>query len=156
MSDIEQQNIMLYSPRQMEIATFLGGPLCGIYMLSANYKRLEKTEYARNVIFIGSILTVLYMLGALHPLIDNFPQGVYQAIPVLMVWGICKKYHISREGIIEEERYTFRSNWTVFIVSIIGMAFIVILMFAMSFFVYEILGLSFGEEFLLDPKSDTS
>ena len=154
MSDIEQQNIMLYSPIQTQVATFLGGPLCGIYMLTANYKRLEKTEYERNVILIGSIMTVLWMLGALHPLFDNFPQVVYQAIPALMVWGICKKYHISKEDIIEEQRYTFRSNWTVFIVLIIGMVLIVALMFPLSFFVYAILGLSFGEEFLLDLKGD--
>lgn len=154
MSDIEQQKIMLYSPIQMQVATFLGGPLCGIYMLTANYKRLEKTEYERNVILIGSIMTVLWMLGALHPLFDNFPQVVYQAIPALMVWGICKKYHISKEDIIEEQRYTFRSNWTVFIVLIIGMVLIVALMFPLSFFVYAILGLSFGEEFLLDLKGD--
>ena len=154
MSDIEQQKIMLYSPIQMQVATFLGGPLCGIYMLTANYKRLEKTEYERNVILIGSIMTLLWMLGALHPLFDNFPQVVYQAIPALMVWGICKKYHISKEDIIEEQRYTFRSNWTVFIVLIIGMVLIVALMFPLSFFVYAILGLSFGEEFLLDLKGD--
>ena len=156
MTDIEQQNIMLYSPRQMELATLLGGPLCGIYMLTANYKRLEKTEYARNVIFIGSILTVLYMLGALHPLFDNFPQVFYQVIPALIIGVICQKYHVSKEDIIEEQRYTFRSNWTVFIVSIIGMAFIVMLMFPLSFIVYGILGLSFGEEFLLELKSDRS
>ena len=142
MSDIEQQKIMLYSPIQMQVATFLGGPLCGIYMLTANYKRLEKTEYERNVILIGSIMTVLWMLGALHPLFDNFPQVVYQAIPALMVWGICKKYHISKEDIIEEQRL------------IIGMVLIVALMFPLSFFVYAILGLSFGEEFLLDLKGD--
>ena len=156
MNGIEQKNIMLYSPRQMELATFVGGPLCGIYMLTANYKRLEKTEYARNVILIGSIMTVLWMLGALHPRFDNFPQVFYQAIPALMVGIICKKYHISKEGIIEEQRYTFRSNWTVFIVLIIGMVLIVILMFPLSFIVYGILGLSIGEEFLLDLKGETS
>ena len=146
---------MLYSPRQMDIATFLCGPLCGIYMLTANYKRLEKTEYARNVILIGAIITVLWMLWALHPLFDNFPRVVYQAIPALLIWGVCKKYHISKEDIIEDQRYIFRSNWTVVLVAIIGLVLIVTLMFPLSFFVYGILGLSFGEEFLLDLKSDT-
>ena len=140
MNGIEEQNIMLYFPRQMELATFLGGPLCGIYMLTANYKRLEKTEYARNVILIGSIMTVLWMLGALHPRFDNFPQVFYQAIPALMVGVICQKYHISKEDIIEEQRYTFRSNWTVFIALIIWMVLIVMLMFPLSFIVYGILG----------------
>ena len=61
-----------------------------------------------------------------------------------------------KEDIIEEQRYTFRSNWTVFIALIIGMVLIVMLMFPLSFIVYGILGLSFGEEFLLDLKGDTS
>ena len=73
-----------------------------------------------------------------------------------MVGLICQKYHISKEDIIEEQRYTFQSNWTVFIALIIGMVLIVMLMFPLSFIVYGILGLSFGEEFLLDLKGDTS
>tara|TARA_Y200000002_G_scaffold289773_1_gene243855 strand:- start:56 stop:514 length:459 start_codon:yes stop_codon:yes gene_type:complete len=140
MEGIEEQKIMLYSPRQMETATFFGGPLCGIYMLSANYKRLEKPHYALNVILIGSIILILFMLGAFHPLSQKIPQAVYQAIPVLILWGICKKYHISKEDIIEEQRYTFRSNWTVFFVLIIGLILVLILITLLGFFIYGVLG----------------
>ena len=140
MSGIEQQNIMLYSPRQMEIATFFGGPLCAIYMLPANYKRLEKPKYALYAILIGSIIVILFMLGAFHPLSQKIPQALYQAIPVTILWGICKKYHISKEDIIEDQRYIFRSNWTVFFVSIIGLILAIILIAFLGFFIYGVLG----------------
>ena len=129
MTGIEQQNIMLYSPRQMWIATLFGGPLCGIYMLTANYNRLEKTEYAQNVILIGSIMTVIHLLVALHPVIDSLPQPAYQTLPAAILWGICEKYHISKKDIIEDQRYTFRSNWTAVLVAIIGYAVLVTSMY---------------------------
>ena len=126
---------MLYSPRQMEIAT-----LCAIYMLPTNYKRLEKPKYALYAILIGSIILILFMLGAFHPLSQKIPQAFYQAIPVMILWGICKKYHISKEDIIEDQRYIFRSNWTVFFVSIIGLILSIILIAFLGFFIYGVLG----------------
>ena len=141
MSGIEEQNIMLYSPLQMEVATFFGGPVCGIYMLTANYRRLEKPKYARNVILIGSIIVFLYLSGNAHPLLSKIPQVIYQAIPVLIVWGICKKYHISKEDIVEAERYTLRSNWTVLFVIVIAQLLTIILIGLLFFYLHEILGI---------------
>ena len=141
MSGIEEQNIMLYSPLQMEVATFLGGPVCGIYMLTANYRRLEKPKYALNVILMGSIIVLLYLYGNVHPLVSKTPQVVYQAIPVLIVWGICKKYHISKEDIIEAQRYTLRSNWTVFFITIVANILFLTLIGSLLFYLNEILGI---------------
>ena len=111
------QKIMLYSPRQMEVATFLGGPMCAVYMLTVNFKRLEKPVYARNVLFIGLIIVLLWHLV---PLTDKIPQVVYRIIPILIVSGICLKYHIAKQDILEAPLYIFRSNWKVLLVSIIG------------------------------------
>ena len=117
MNGIEEQKIMLYSPRQMEVATFLGGPMCAVYMLNVNFKRLEKPVYARNVLFIGLIIVLLWHLV---PLTDKIPQVVYRIIPILIVSGICLKYHIAKQDILEAPLYIFRSNWKVLLVSIIG------------------------------------
>ena len=117
MNGIEEHKIILYSPRQMEVATFLGGPMCAVYMLTVNYRRLEKVIYARNVIFIGSIIVLLWHLVSVT---DKLPQVVYRIIPLLIVSGICLKYHISKQEIIEKPLYIFRSNWKVLLVSIIG------------------------------------
>ena len=141
MSGIEEQNIMLYSPLQMEVATFFGGPVCGIYMLTANYRRLEKPKYALNVILIGSIIVFLYLLGNAHPLSSNIPQVIYQAIPVLIVWGICKKYHISKEDIVEAQKYTLRSNWTVLFVIVIAQLLTIISIGLLFFYLHEVLGI---------------
>ena len=126
MNGIEEQKIMLYSPRQMEVATLLAGPICAVYMLTANYHRLEKLKYARNVTFIGSIIVLLWHLV---PVSDKVPQMVYQTVPLLIVWVICKKYHISKQDILEEPTYIFRSNWIVLLVSIIGWILLFIFLF---------------------------
>ena len=47
---------------------------------------------------------------------------------------------ISKEDIIEEQRYTFRSNWTVFFVLIIGLILVLILITLLGFFIYGVLG----------------
>ena len=141
MNGIEERNIMLYSPLQMEVAPFFGGPVCGIYMLTANYRRLEKPKYARNVILIGSIIVFLYLLGNAHPLSSKIPQVIYQAIPVLIVWGICKIYHISKEDIVEAQKYTLRSNWTVLFVIVIAQLLTIISIGLLFFYLHEILGI---------------
>ena len=141
MNGIEEQNIMLYSPRQMEVATFFGGPVCGIYMLTANYRRLEKPKYAHNVILIGSIIVFLYLLGNAHPFSSKISQVIYQAIPVLIIWGICKKYHILKEDIVEEQRYTLRSNWMVLFVIVIAQLLTIILIGLLFFYLHVILGI---------------
>ena len=130
MNGIEEQKIMLYSPRQMEVARLLAGPICAVYMLTANYHRLEKLKYARNVTFIGSIIVLLWHLV---PVSDKVPQMVYQTVPLLIVWVICKKYHISKQDILEEPTYIFRSNWIVLLVSIIG-HIVITLLFSTFFY----------------------
>ena len=125
----------------MEVATFFGGPVCGIYMLNANYRRLEKPKYARNVILIGSIIVFLYLSGNAHPLSSKIPQVIYQAIPVLIIWRICEKYHISKEDIVEKQRYTLRSNWTVLFVIVIAQLLTIILIGLLFFYLHEVLGI---------------
>ena len=138
MNSIEEQKIMLYSPHQIEVATFLGGPMCAVYMLTVNYKRLKKPIYARNVVFIGIIIVLLWHIV---PLTDKVPQLVYQIIPLLIVSMICKKYHITKQSILEEPLYIFRSNWKVFVVSVIG--WILLFIFLYTFLIFlNLFGLS--------------
>ena len=152
MNGIEQQKIILYSPRQMELATLFGGPICGVYMLTANYNRLDKLEYARKTKLIGSILVLLFFLGShfLAAVFPDAPQGsrvIYQTFPVLIVWIICKRYHISKDKIVAENLYMFRSYWTVFLVVIVGLVLAIILIAVLAFFVYEVLGVPLPSHF---------
>ena len=107
---------LLYSPRQIEIATLLASP-SAIYMLVKNYNVLEKDEYSRNVKYIGPLVFVLYVLTALY-IPYEVPISILQGIPVFFVWAILQKYHITKEEIIMLSPFNFQSNWKVILVGI--------------------------------------
>ena len=116
MEEAQPKTDLLYSPRQIEIATFLASP-SAIYMLVKNYNVLEKDEYSRNVKYIGPLVFVLYVLTALY-IPYEVPISILQGIPVFFVWAILQKYHMTKEEIIMLSPFNFQSNWKVILVGI--------------------------------------
>jgi TonB family protein len=116
MKEAQPKTDLLYSPRQIEIATFLASP-SAIYMLVKNYNVLEKDEYSRNVKYIGPLVFVLYVLTALY-IPYEVPISILQGIPVFFVWAILQKYHMTKEEIIMLSPFNFQSNWKVILVGI--------------------------------------
>ena len=116
MEEAQPKTGLLYSPRQIEIATLLASP-SAIYMLVKNYNVLEKDEYSRNVKYIGPLVFVLYVLTALY-IPYEVPISILQGIPVFFVWAILQKYHITKEEIIMLSPFNFQSNWKVILVGI--------------------------------------
>ena len=111
MEEAQPKTDLLYSPRQIEIATFLASP-SAIYMLVKNYNILEKNEYSRNVKYIGPLVFVLYVFTALY-IPYEVPTSILQGIPVFF-----QKYHMTKEEIIMLSPFNFQSNWKVILVSI--------------------------------------
>ena len=116
MEEAQPKTDLLYSPRQIEIATFLASP-SAIYMLVKNYNVLEKDEYSQNVKYIGPLVFVLYVLTALY-IPYEVPISILQGIPVFFVWAILQKYHMTKEEIIMLSPFNFQSNWKVILVGI--------------------------------------
>jgi len=116
MEEAQPKTDLLYSPRQIEIATFLASP-SAIYMLVKNYNILEQNGYSRNVKYIGPLVFVLYVFTALY-IPYEVPTSILQGIPVFFVWAILQKYHMSKEEIIMLSPFNFQSNWKVILVSI--------------------------------------
>ena len=116
MEEAQPKTDLLYSPRQIEIATFLASP-SAIYMLVKNYNVLEKDEYSQNVKYIGPLVFVLYVLTALY-IPYEVPISILQGIPVFFVWAILQKYHMTKEEIIMLSPFNFQSNWKVILIAI--------------------------------------
>tara|TARA_B100000795_G_C22658698_1_gene383219 strand:+ start:41 stop:847 length:807 start_codon:yes stop_codon:yes gene_type:complete len=116
MEEAQPKTDLLYSPRQIEIATFLASP-SAIYMLVKNYNILEQNGYSRNVKYIGPLVFVLYVFTALY-IPYEVPTSILQGIPVFFVWAILQKYHMTKEEIIMLSPFNFQSNWKVILVSI--------------------------------------
>jgi len=116
MEEAQPKTDLLYSPRQIEIATFLASP-SAIYMLVKNYNILDQNEYSRNVKYIGPLVFVLYVFTALY-IPYEVPTSILQGMPVFFVWAILQKYHMTKEEIIMLSPFNFQSNWKVILVSI--------------------------------------
>lgn len=56
----------LYSPIQVGLASFLGSPLAGSFLLGLNYRRLQKPQAARAAPLCGVLVTILIIVGVWH------------------------------------------------------------------------------------------
>ena len=109
MEEAQPKTDLLYSPRQIEIATVLAGPVAAIYMLVKNYNILEQYEYSRNVKYIGSFLFVSLLVAFQHIPFD-IPFTAIQASYLIFVSLILYKYHKKKAEISDSFALDFRSN----------------------------------------------
>jgi len=110
--------IKLYSPNQVAVAAFVGGPLAATFVLWSNFRALGNDLGARHTLIWG-VLFVLLLLIVLSFLPDRFlgQAGILAAYTV-MARHFAEKYHLSKSAIQESEQYAFQSNWNVFGMSV--------------------------------------
>lgn len=70
--------------RQVSVATFLTGPLTGMYLMSRNFKTLGHKEYAQKTITIA-IVSTLFLSSFLLLL----PDRIVDAIPGPLIGIVC-------------------------------------------------------------------
>ena len=75
---------MLYSVGQITLATFLGAPLAGGWLIARNYKALGQPEKAGMNLF-WSIVGTLVLIGLAFVLPDNFPNIGISVVSVIAV-----------------------------------------------------------------------
>lgn len=125
-SHVEEKMKKLYSPMQVSIATYLGGPLAAIYFLKVNFDALGKKEFANKTLFFGSLIAIV--LISVIPIITQYASSsiipLFYLFPVMYV---VHKYQMSKMDIIESKEYEFRSNWTVCGMAILWMVTYLIL-----------------------------
>ena len=51
----------------------------------------------------------------------DIPNGAFQASCLIFVWAILKKYHMTKDEISDSSALDFRSNWTVVLVTLLGL-----------------------------------
>jgi hypothetical protein len=109
--------INLYSPTQVLVASFVGGPLAAVYVLWKNFDDLANASAAKQTIIWG-MLFVVALLTLIPFLPDKFPN---YAIPATYAFGarmVAEKYQMSKKAIMESDRYGFHSAWNVVGVSV--------------------------------------
>ncbi len=109
--------IRIYSPTQVAVGSFGGGPIATVYALWTNFRSLDNRSGAKQTIVWGSVFVVgLFLILPFLP--DKFPN---YAIPVaysMTARLIAEKFQMTKTAILQSERYEFQSNWNVLGISI--------------------------------------
>ncbi len=111
----------LYSPRQVGIATFLGSPMAGCWLLGANFAATDEHERRRNALLAGVAATITLLLVSFM-LPENFPSIVLPIASTFVLQDRAKRLqgdrfdeHIARGG-------GQHSGWRVALVSLLSVA----------------------------------
>jgi len=89
----------VYTVTQIMVATFLGGPLGGGYMISENYKLFNQpTKATQAIIFSVLALIILFTIGYLIPDDSSFPPSI---LPLLYAIAIRQIAQAAQGGLIQ-------------------------------------------------------
>lgn len=102
----------LYTPRQVQMGSFLGGPLAAVYFLWKNFQTLGNSNGAKWTRRYGVGICILF--GLLLPwLPERTPQYILPIGYSWLAYYLVVKFHRSKEQIQENPGLGFHSNWRV-------------------------------------------
>lgn len=85
----------IYSVSSIRIASFIGGPLAGAYLIAANFKQLgEGNKVAKTWLWSIVIFTAVMTISFFLP--DSIPNIVYNLIFFLIVSFFVQKYQAEK------------------------------------------------------------
>ncbi len=129
----EQENhtkgLKLYSQKAIGLATFIGSPLAGAYLIRENYLSLNKPDEAKKSLIIGIISTLILFSGIFlipESIIDKFPNQILPAIYTGLIYLIVEKIHGSILKQHEENKNEFHSKWKAARIGLISLVIIAI------------------------------
>lgn len=108
------ENIKLYSSKAISGATFLGGPLAAGYLISENFKALNKPNDGRKSLIIGIVTTIILFGGIFmlpEQIIDKIPRQLIPLIYTGIIWGIVEWKQGDILKAHKENNNTFFSGW---------------------------------------------
>ena len=128
------ENSKLYSSKAISLATFLGGPLAAGYLVSENFKALNKNAEAR-ISLVSGVLVTIFIFSILFLLpektLNYIPRQVIPLIYTGIVWVIVEWTQGEYLKEHEEKANTFFSKWRA-----AGIGFISLLIIGIGIFPY--------------------
>jgi len=109
-SDVDR--IRLYTPAQVMVGSFVGGPFAAVYMLWVNFRGLGEEPAARQTLMWGAVFVVA-VFAVLPMLPANFPNYVMPVIYSLGARLVAERSHLTKQAIRDSDRYAQHSNWNV-------------------------------------------
>jgi hypothetical protein len=109
--------IKVYSPVQVLVGSFVGGPFAAVFVLWRNFLALGNTVGATQTIIWGTLLALLVFV-ALPFLPEKFPNSAIPVAYAATAYLVAQQCQISKEDITKSGQYELRSNWNVLGVSL--------------------------------------
>ena len=112
MNDIVIKKPAVYSPLQIGLGSFFGGPIAMTYFLWENFRTLDKMPAARNTLAFG-FLFIVALLVFTPMLPGELPTIAVQFIYSLVALQMAVTWQLRKDAITHSIRYCFHSNWRV-------------------------------------------
>jgi hypothetical protein len=103
----------LYTPLQVRLGSFLGGPIASVYFLRENFRTLGKASEARATLMWGGAF-VICLLASLPFLPTRFPNYVVPLAYSYAAGSITEKWQLRKQAIVDSGTYQVQSSWRVF------------------------------------------
>ena len=117
-----------FSPRQVYVGTFIGGPIAAAYYLSKNFESMDKTNFA-NLSIAACLIFTVFLFWFTFQLPEHFPNTLIPIAYSAIAAGIAWQWQVSKEEVEAVESYGFQSNWKVAGVSVGALVVTVVCLF---------------------------
>ncbi|WP_410878451.1 hypothetical protein [Myroides sp. DW712] len=114
--DLETSNsaVVFYSANAIQLATFLGGPLIGGYLMRDNYRTLGEKQQGKQALWWGIAATIL-VFGGLLALPSTVSERIPNYILPAIFAGVIRWIVEVKQGAVlrqhKEQNLAFYSNW---------------------------------------------
>ena len=116
----------LYTPRQVIIGTFFGGPVAATYFIKQNYDAVFDSSLSSKTLTIGGTFSLALLL--VIPFIPEWVPGVVVYMPYFVFVAIfANKHLLSKDMIINSDEYVPQSSIKVLLLAILFMIFFMVL-----------------------------
>jgi hypothetical protein len=122
----------VFSPQQVYVGAFLGGPIAGVYLIKKNFESMLNQKAATLTLMCGS-LAVIALTMLIFVLPENIPNMLIPLLYSGLAAGIAWHYQVSKEEAEVNPEYTFISNWSVAKIAVISFVLYAVLLVAFLF-----------------------
>jgi hypothetical protein len=122
----------LYTPLQVRLGSFLGGPIAAAYFLRENFCVLARVPEARSTVVWGAaFVTGLMVLLPFLP--ERFPNYLIPLLYSYAAGSVAEKWQLQKQAIVSSGIYGVQSNWRVLGLALLFMIAFIVILFAELF-----------------------
>lgn len=123
---------LVYTPFQVRLAAFLGGPFAAVVTLYQNFKALQDARGQRLALWLGIAFNGV-LLALLPILPERFPRQLIPLLYALAAGGIASSWQLTKAQLDASDQYQRRSGWSVAAVTLLSFLAFCLVVFPLYF-----------------------